>query len=42
MARDRAFGDEQARTDLLVAQTVGDQPGNLGFPLPENSAAGRR
>src|SRR6266849_2455115 len=44
MRRHRAFGDEQPGRDLLVAETLGNQPGDLDFPPGEGSglAAMRR
>ena len=39
MAVDGPPGDEQARSDLPVAQTLGDQPGDVGFPLRERRQA---
>jgi len=35
MAVDGVLGDVEARADLLVAQALGDQPGDLCLPLPE-------
>src|SRR6266516_1427629 len=35
VAVDGALGYEQARSDLLVGQAVGDQPCDVGLPLPE-------
>ena len=37
MAVDGALGYEQPRADLLIAQAVGHQPGNLAFALPQDS-----
>ena len=39
MAVDGPLGDEQARSDLLVAQTLGHQPCDVGFPLRERRHA---
>ena len=39
MAVDGALGDEQARSDLLVAEAVGDQLCDTFFPLPEQPRA---
>src|SRR5215471_6129108 len=35
MGVDRALGDEQTRSDLLVAQAVRNQPSDVGLPLPQ-------
>src|SRR5712692_11639367 len=37
VAVDGAFGDEKTRSDLLVAQALGDQPRDLRFTLREQS-----
>jgi len=39
VAVDGPLGDEQARSDLPVAQTLGDQPRDVGFPLRERRHA---
>jgi hypothetical protein len=39
VAVDGPLGDEQARSDLLVAQTLGDQPRDVGFPLRQRRHA---
>jgi hypothetical protein len=39
VALDRALGDEQARADLLVAQTASDQPRDVGLAPSEDRVA---
>ena len=40
VAVDRALGYEQAGSDLLVGQAIGDQPRDFGFSFPEWPRAG--
>ena len=40
MRRHRPLGDEQPGCDLLVAETLGNQPGDLEFPPGEGSGLG--
>ena len=40
VAVDGPLGYEQARSDLPVGQTIGDQPRDVGFSLPEQPRAG--
>src|SRR5262249_61285235 len=40
VAGHRALGYEESRPDLLIGQALGDQQGDLRFPLSENRVTG--